>query len=169
MKIELKRISFYERMSEETNCFAADLYINGKKVGYVKNDGQGGCTNYYGCTKEDNQIIREAEAYCKTLPNIKYHGYDLTQNLELVIDMLFEEHITAKLNAKAQKKKERLMENAILVGVPDADSYSYYKFKVALSKIPTPQLQASIVRIKAKLNEGEVILNTNLAELGIKV
>ncbi len=36
-------------MSEETNCFVADLYINGKKIGYVKNDGRGGCTDY---TKE---------------------------------------------------------------------------------------------------------------------
>jgi hypothetical protein len=43
MKIELRKISFNERMSEETNCYAADLYVDGKKVGEVGNDGHGGC------------------------------------------------------------------------------------------------------------------------------
>jgi len=98
MKIELKEIIFNEQMSEETNCFFAELYINGKKVGYVKNTGQGGQTHYNGYTKEDNETIREAEVYCKTLPKVKAHGYVLKQNLEYVIDHLFEDWIMAKLS-----------------------------------------------------------------------
>ena len=89
MKIELKKISFYERMSEETNCFAADLYINGKKVGECKNDGQGGCTDYYGSTLENNQLIREAENYFKTLPQVKAEGLNFMYQptLENAIDV----------------------------------------------------------------------------------
>ena len=30
-------------MSEETTCYSATLYLDGKRVGYVKNDGRGGC------------------------------------------------------------------------------------------------------------------------------
>ena len=32
MKIELKNIKFSEALSEETNAFVCDVYVNGKKV-----------------------------------------------------------------------------------------------------------------------------------------
>ena len=162
MKIELKRISFNERMSEETNCFVADLYINGKKVGYVKNDGQGGCTDYHGYTKEDNEIIREAEAYCKTLPDVTSHGYVLKQNLELVIDILFEEHITAKLKAKEEKKMQKLFQTAIVFGKPNAPQYRYMNFKQPLSSVPMTKLVFHVAKIVSDhCRDGVEILNTN--------
>lgn len=73
--------------------------------------------------------------------------------------------------AEETKKFEKKMQTCILVGSPNEDrsSYSYYNFKQPLSAIPTGQLQASIVRIKAKLTDGDVILNTNLKELGVQV
>lgn len=65
MNIELRRVTFNERMSEETNCFAADLWINGAKVGTCQNRGQGGPTDYW----IENATTREAfEAYAKSLP-----------------------------------------------------------------------------------------------------
>jgi len=39
MKVELKNVKFSEHMSEETNAFTADVYVDGKKCGYAKNDG----------------------------------------------------------------------------------------------------------------------------------
>ena len=71
MKIELKKISFSERMSDETNCFIADLYINGKKVGECNNDGRGGCTNYGGNTKEGIYITTRAHGKEVVQPNNK--------------------------------------------------------------------------------------------------
>ena len=44
MKIELKRFSYNARLSEETNAFAADIWVDGKNVGFAKNDGHGGNT-----------------------------------------------------------------------------------------------------------------------------
>ena len=41
-KIELKNISHYERGSEETPCYNATVYVNGKKAIEVGNDGHGG-------------------------------------------------------------------------------------------------------------------------------
>ena len=72
MKIELKSIKFSEAMSEETNAFTANLYINGKKVGYCKNQGHGGCTDYNADEPKFRTIIAEAEAYCKALPKTKW-------------------------------------------------------------------------------------------------
>ena len=165
MKIELKSIKFSEAMSEETNAFTANLYINGKKVGYCKNQGHGGCTDYNADSPEQRPVIAEAEAYCKALPKTKWKNMEFDQSLESVIDQLLENW----LKARETKKFERKMTKAIMVGIPDSSSYGIYRFKVALSKIPTAQLQASVGRIHAKLHKGEVILNTNLTALGINV
>lgn len=167
-KVTLKKISYYERMSEETNCFAADLYINGKKVGEVKNDGQGGCTDYRSLTNEDDEIIKQTEAYFKTLPKVKPDGYTFTYQptLESEIDDLFE----AYLKAREEKKKLKLMETAILIGKPNSMTYSYIKQRVKLSQFPVNVLQSFIDKIKAQhCTDGKVILNTNLQQLGIKV
>ena len=45
MNLQLKNVHFSERLSQETNAFAADVFFNGKKVGYAENSGHGGCTN----------------------------------------------------------------------------------------------------------------------------
>jgi uncharacterized protein YcbK (DUF882 family) len=39
IKIELKKISVNQRLSEETNCYSADLYVDGVKWGEVCNRG----------------------------------------------------------------------------------------------------------------------------------
>ena len=165
MKIELKSIKFSEALSEETNAFTANLYINGKLAGYCKNQGHGGCTDYYGIEKHSSDIIKEAEAYCKAQPDIDFGTFTVPNNLEHTIDLLLEDW----LKAKEAKKLERKMKTCVLVGIPDNPNYGVYNFKRPLSSLPVPQLQASIGRIKAKLHEGEVILNTNLKALGVNV
>jgi len=167
MKIELKNIKFSEAMSEETNAFTADLFINGKKVGYCKNQGHGGCTDYNSYEPENRKVIQEAEAYFKSLPKVKEEKYNFEYQptLEYAID----EQLENWLKARYEKKMERKMLKAIFIGQPNSDPRSYYGFKVPLSTIPLPQLQASVDRIKAKLTNGEVILNTNLTALGVTV
>lgn len=169
MKIELKKIEFSERMSEETNCFVADLYINGKKAGYVKNDGHGGCTDYYGIEKRHSDIIAKAEAYCKTLPDIDYGTFKLKSTLEQVIDKLFEDWAVAK----ERKKLERKMKTGILWGKPNGGSYTYLNYKIPLSGLAQTapkMLQERIDQIKADYCTGGIeILNTNLQELGLSV
>ena len=167
MKIELKNIKYCEAMSEETNAFTANLYINGKKVGYCRNQGIGGCTDYDTNSLENRKIITKAEKYCYSLPKIKWKSTEFNQKLETVIDQLFEDW----LKAKEQKQFEKRMLKAVLVGSPDENrsSYSYYNFRKPLSEIPTKLLQDAVNRIKSKIKNGNVILNTNLKVLGIQV
>lgn len=168
MKIELKKIEYNERMSEETLCFVADLYINGKKVGYCKNDGRGGCTDYNGHTKEDNQIIADAENYCKTLPKAKVDGYDF--EYQPTLESMIDDQFTLWLKKREEKKMQKLMETAILIGKPNAGIYSYFKQKRKLYEFPVNQLQEFINKIKTKhCTDGKVILNTNLTKLGINI
>ena len=53
MKIELKNIKLAQFASQETNCYQASIYVDGKKSGTVRNDGQGGadllCSSDHSC------------------------------------------------------------------------------------------------------------------------
>ena len=65
MKIELKNIKHSEFASQETNCYQATIYINGKKVGTVENGGYGGCDNVH-----PYEVANQIDEYAKTLPKI---------------------------------------------------------------------------------------------------
>ena len=47
VKIELKKISVNARMSEETHCFSADLYVDGVRWGEISNRGHGGSDDFH--------------------------------------------------------------------------------------------------------------------------
>lgn len=76
IEIKLTNIKYYERMSEETNCFDAYIVINGIKAAYAKNDGRGGETYVHAIlfrhndaeTKRNIELLNEAQDYCKSLP-----------------------------------------------------------------------------------------------------
>jgi hypothetical protein len=172
MKIELKRISFNERMSNETNCFVADLIIDGKKVGSCQNNGHGGNTYYQGDSKESNRIIGECEDYYKKLPKIKIggnliypDGFEMDQTLESAIDDLLEDFLKEREN----KKKIKLMEKSIMFGVPNGNSYRVISWgKNELRNIPLVRLQQTVDDVRKKYcKDGVVILNTNLEKLGV--
>ena len=46
-KLELKNIKYFASMSEETPCYKADIFINGKKAINVSNHGHGACDDHY--------------------------------------------------------------------------------------------------------------------------
>lgn len=65
MKIELRKFTANEKFSEETLMFRAEIYLDGKKVGFVENEGRGGSCNAHYLTAEAGEQVR---AYVKTLP-----------------------------------------------------------------------------------------------------
>lgn len=173
MKIELKKIAFYERMSEETNAFTADIYVNGVKTGYAKNDGRGGCTWYHAFEGKEN-LLKEAEAYAKTLPPIPYDFGDrkttIEVDLEFLINDLLEKHLATKENAKFAKKREKACLTNIVYGVENGASYKSVGWKnftiEQLLKMPkgVEAIKNAIVKVKGELKEGEKILNKNIPE-----
>lgn len=173
MKIELKKIAFYERMSEETNAFTADIYINDVKTGYAKNDGQGGCTFYHAYQGKE-QLLKEAEIFAKSLPKTKHEfsgkTYEFDSNLESIIDHMFEQYLTAKENAKFAKKREKAYLTSIVFGKPNGTSYRSIGWKqkgitIEFLKATAHGITAiknAIASAKKECGEGDVILNTNL-------
>jgi len=45
------------QLSEETEAFAATIYLNGKRAGYVSNDGHGGCNRYDFADREQREAF----------------------------------------------------------------------------------------------------------------
>lgn len=101
--VSLENFEFYERMSEETNAFSADLVINGIKVGDCSNEGRGGCANYHIYENRDlvNEIrnaISEVDDYC--FPKRKLSMADVIDQLASFTIVLNENKITTIARAK---------------------------------------------------------------------
>ena len=58
MKIELKAIQYSAFASEETSCYQANLYVDGKKIGTVSNAGHGGCDDFHGDRAAFESLLR---------------------------------------------------------------------------------------------------------------
>lgn len=177
MKIEIRKLTVNHKFSQETLMFMADVYVDGKKVAYARNEGHGGCTNiqpYEG----QRELLRKAEEYCKSLPmkysKAKGDNFDMEQNLESIIDDLVYAEDNAKEKERFEKKMQKHMLTSIIYGVPDSGSYRMIGYKKTLAEVnASPGGNLSIQQLvndtKKKLQPGEVILNTNLQALGINV
>ena len=156
MKLELKRVEFSERMSEETNCFVADLWVNGKKVAHCTNDGRGGET-YYHAHKGQLDILKQAEDYCKSLPKIKYGEHEWDSDLTWVIDDLLTKHLEKKAYAKSLVYK-----TAKGVHMEMSWAKGWTVTKLLKSESGRKAITKAITRLKS---EGCTIQNTNLGAL----
>jgi cell division FtsZ-interacting protein ZapD len=69
-KLTMRNLKFHEDMSEETPCFSADLYEDGKLVAHVKNSGKGGCCDLdlaKGLTWKDVQHLTTIDKDCEIM------------------------------------------------------------------------------------------------------
>ena len=74
MKLELKSIQYSSFASQETSCYQAKLYVDGKPFATVGNEGCGGCDYQHSLTKHDKEFMDKLDdinKYLKTLPKIK--------------------------------------------------------------------------------------------------
>jgi len=112
MKIELRNVKIHKDMSEETECFSATVYADGKRVGTASNRGHGGCNEYYWEDKEAGALL---EAYDEYLPEIPLSEdeteewaktlYPMKQDLDWFIMELMNRQETEKKLKRLSKKK----------------------------------------------------------------
>jgi len=62
MKIQLKNVKHADFASQETHCYSASVWVDGKRIGTVENDGRGGSDLFEG----DQAAYKLADDYCKT-------------------------------------------------------------------------------------------------------
>lgn len=168
MQIELKKIKFSEHLSEETNAFTAEIYINGKNAGYAKNDGHGGST-FYHAYEGKRDLIQQAEQYCLTLPQINYGTFQIDMNLENKIDQLFEEWLKTKDEAKINKKLQKDMVDGLCIktnGGYEKITWKSGKTTVTIAQMLQVENGKKMLRdkIAQMRGEGKEILNTNIPQ-----
>jgi len=87
MKLELKNIKHTAWASQETHCYQASLYVNGKPIAVVSNDGCGGADRVkihgnFSLSSHDfvtyREILSDVEEHFKSLPPspFSYEGAD---------------------------------------------------------------------------------------------
>jgi len=154
MNIQLKNIKHSEFASHETHCFQATIYIDGKKVGTVENDGQGGCDNVH-----PHAVAELINEWAKTLPPKVCNFIDpktnescvMPQDCEIICNDLLNQYLT-------QRSLKRLCAKKVLFRKPN-ETYS----KGEYNTIARPYNKESKDYLVQKYGPAVEILNEQIA------
>jgi hypothetical protein len=169
MIIELKSFKHYQKLSDETYCFTANIYVNGIKCGTAENRGIGGETDYSSDRRiGSDELIKQAEQFCLGLPSetLVIHDRTITLDMNLCsyIDNLVDGLVKAKYKEKDAQKLRKEMQSGILIG--DDEKYAKIGFKIPLSEVMAKHpdyFQKTLKEMLVKYGkDGSRLLNTNI-------
>jgi hypothetical protein len=95
MQLSLKSLKIHADMSEETTCFSATIYANGKKAGTVRNEGRGGSHNYYW---ENPSLGQEIEKWANQQPT----EFDFDKIGQIIDNLVMNADILASLKRRTK-------------------------------------------------------------------
>lgn len=159
MKIELKKFKTVKG-HDDTLPYEAEIWADGKLVGYTSNDGWGGDDLHYA---SDKALYAEAEKFINAMPPEVYEGTELK--------MTFRYWTASEANRlqrlKEEKKMQKLFANSIVYGIPGEPNYSYLKFSMPLADVMLSEKGLATIKmeIATKKKAGYTIFNTNLEGL----
>lgn len=109
-RVTLKNIKHNMAMSEETNCFSATVYIDGKKAGKVCNRGNGGENEYWPLSLRDtlNEIAKPLPKWKSSYDPDKEYDHDADSVIDTLLD-----------DAHENQQLKRLCAKKILVRLPN--------------------------------------------------
>jgi hypothetical protein len=125
MKIEVKNIKTNMAFSEETICFKADVYVDGKKVAYAENNGHGEFTNVRPYGIEHKQVFKDAMEYLSSKGTSKYEEI---YSLENFVDDAINSYVDEKENKKFETKKNKHTEKFIVICKENEKDYTTIGF-----------------------------------------
>ena len=146
-RITLKSIKYTAWASQETHCFQAVIYLDGKRALNVENDGRGACNNYWGikdqtkseelemltkCTKYGADFVKENRDLTMEVDGETIDMSDMPDSelLDWLIADLVNEHLCLKEMKRCLKSKITFF---------DGEDKKIYNFK---SK-PTPEAMSA--------------------------
>lgn len=156
---ELKKFNYLESRSEETHCFGATLYVNGKKLAECGNSGQGGSTDV-DIFPECRALGNEVEDFLKMQPKIKDEDYEFELTLEYIVDELVEK----LLEAKELRKLKKMTENALVFESASGDHievrWKGYTIESILKREEGPEAIKNVIAVQ--VSKGHKLLNENI-------
>tara|TARA_R100000152_G_C6772887_1_gene200014 strand:- start:1324 stop:1827 length:504 start_codon:yes stop_codon:yes gene_type:complete len=130
MNITVKNVKIAEFASEETLCFQATVYVDGKRAFTAHNDGHGGSNYYYPLKGGTRDAIKSVEKYAAalpkietTLPSFNTDGSDDCFSYQPDIDHLVNEAVE---DFQIQKDVKRLLKKVAIF-----DDGEIYTFNIA--------------------------------------
>jgi len=137
VKVELRKVKIARSLSEETTAFTADLWVDDKHIGYVKNSGHGGNNQidhrYDGKGLNTRDEVRAFSAWCKEQPpHVSEYG-ESPMSDDFYISLLLEDW-------EENQYVKRLCKNKTLFRLEGDQEREYRTYKGAY----TPERAASI-------------------------
>lgn len=105
-RVTLKNLKYSEFASQETLCFEATIYVDGKRVGKAFNEGQGGAHHYdpYGI----EQVLNEIAAALPPMDMSEFGMDPVKQDADLMISCLVDDEVTRRKIARMTATKTYL-------------------------------------------------------------
>ena len=145
MKVEVKNVKIHDELSEETTCFSATLYIDGKQVATVTNRGQGGAHEY---GFKDHKLQTEFFAWADAKPT----EYDIEKADQIVDDLIHKFdarqryrgacRLTTLFRLKGEEYAEGEWQTVDSPFSPVIKKYLVDKYKESLGEIMNETLEA---------------------------
>ena len=141
MELTLKKVKVVKELSDETTCYYAEVWVNGKRAFSAQNEGRGGPDEFHPLTDEGKTLLKEVEAYAKSLPPYKYpSGNGLPEGeLEYDLDMLIGDLLD---KWDLDRGFRRMCKTSTLVQFPGYKEDEYSKMKTLYS----PQVKETLIK-----------------------
>jgi len=123
MQITLKNIKHSALASQETHCYEASIYVDGKKSGSVRNDGYGGSDHIVWNSKEVEQRV---DAWVEVQPRMPL-PWDESETLKFSLELLFGEIVNDWL---AEKDFNRVLRKGLIMINNNNKKGEYSIFKI---------------------------------------
>ena len=123
MQIALKNIKHSAFASQETHCYEASIYVDGKKSGSVSNQGYGGCDDIFWNSKEIEQRV---DAWVEVQPRMPL-PWDESETLKFSLELLFGEIVNDWL---AEKDFNRVLRKGLIMINNNNKKGEYSIFKI---------------------------------------
>ena len=143
MELKLKSIKVLLSASEETFCYEAVVYKDGKKIGFVTNEGRGGCDHQH----IDSETLNEINEWCKTnLPTwTSYDGEQVPTDFEMFCNKQIQLHLD-------KKELKKLLKKVAIYDKSKNKIYTYHSYKPS-------SLWGDKEWDRFKKNEDQIIMN----------
>jgi len=142
--LEVKNISHYARGSEETPCYNATVYINGKRAIEVSNEGHGGMDRQDTYPNiEERCLVQQANEWCiktygkkthKYMDNGEEKSFEIEMDLEHVCQDALYDWLDRKVLKKDLKAKFLCQEDKEVFAYKKPKGYKEEGFKSFLNE-----------------------------------
>ena len=104
--ITLKNVKHFEAGSQETHCYTATIYVDGKRFATVENNGHGGCDNVHPISGGWAAIKELEERIKSTFPRIESEYFEggLEPSLEIICGDLVNEFLLKRVFKKVMRR-----------------------------------------------------------------